>query len=130
MKIGAVAERSGVSSKTIRFWESVGLLPVPRRTAAGYRDYEQAILARLAFIRQAQGAGFSLSRIQRVLDIGDGGEPACEHVGQLIEARLRDVEARIVELRATRRHLQTLAKRSAAQDPAECSGYCSILASS
>ena len=128
MKIGEVASHSGVSDKTIRFWEETGLLPAPARTPARYRDYEPAIVERLTFIRQAQSAGFSLTQIRRVLDIGDTGEPPCEHVGELIAARLRDVDARIAELKATRHRLQTLAARAAAQDPAECNGYCSILA--
>ena len=128
MKIGEVAHRSGVSDKTIRFWEEAGLLPAPARTPALYRNYEPAIVERLTFIRQAQSAGFSLAQIRRVLEIGDTGEPPCEHVGHLIAARLQDVDTRIAELKATRRRLQVLATRAGAQDPTECNGYCSILA--
>ena len=54
MKIGEVAERSGVPAKTIRFWEDHRLLPAPARTPAGYREFDPAILERLAFIRHAQ----------------------------------------------------------------------------
>jgi DNA-binding transcriptional MerR regulator len=127
MRIGEVATHAGVPAKTIRFWEELDLLPQPARTPAAYRDYEPAIIDRLTFIRQAQAAGFTLSQIRGVLDIGDSGEPSCEHVAQLIDARLRDVEKRIAELKATGSHLRALAERAAAQDPATCSGYCSIL---
>ena len=127
MRIGEVATRAGVPAKTIRFWEDLDLLPQPARTPSAYRDYEPVIIDRLTFIRQAQAAGFTLSQIRGVLDIGDSGEPSCEHVAQLIDARLRDVEKRIAELEATRSHLRALAERAAAQDPATCSGYCSIL---
>jgi DNA-binding transcriptional MerR regulator len=127
MRIGEVATRAGVPAKTIRFWEGLHLLPQPARTLSAYRDYEPAIIDRLTFIRRAQAAGFSLGQIRGVLDIGDTGEPSCEHVSQLIDARLRDVEKRIAELKATRTHLRALAERAAAQDPAACSGYCSIL---
>ena len=127
MRIGEVATRAGVPAKTIRFWEDLDLLPQPARTPSAYRDYEPAIIDRLTFIRQAQAAGFTLSQIRGVLDIGDSGEPSCEHVAQLIDTRLRDVEKRIAELEATGSHLRALAERAAAQDPATCSGYCSIL---
>ena len=56
MKIGEVAGRSGVPAKTIRFWEDRHLLLAPARTASGYRDYDPAVLERLAFIRHAQAA--------------------------------------------------------------------------
>lgn len=128
MKIGEVAARAGVPSKTIRFWEEAGVLPQPSRTASGYRDYKPAIVERLGFIRHAQAAGFTLDQIGRVLAIGDSGERPCEHVTQLIDMRLRDVEDRLAELKATRARLRELARRAAEQDPAQCSGYCSILA--
>jgi DNA-binding transcriptional MerR regulator len=127
MKIGEVAIRSGVPTKTIRFWEDAGVLPQPTRTPADYRSYEPAIIDRLNFIRHSQAAGFTLDQIRRVLAIGDRGEPPCEHVTQLIGTRLQDVDDRIAELKATREHLRQLARRAAEQDPAECSGYCSIL---
>lgn len=127
LRIGELADRSGVPAKTIRFWEAERLLPAAERTATGYRTYEPPIVERLAFIRQAQAAGFRLDQIRRVLDVGDAGEPPCEHVAQLIEDRLREVEARLAELETARAHLRTLAARAAAQDPAACSGHCSIL---
>jgi MerR family copper efflux transcriptional regulator len=127
VRIGEVATRARVPAKTIRFWEELDLLPVPARTPSAYRDYEPPIIDRLTFIRQAQSAGFTLGQIRGVLDIGDRGEPSCEHVAQLIDARLRDVQTRIAELKATRTHLRALAERAAAQDPSACTGYCSIL---
>ena len=128
MTIGEVAARSGVPAKTIRFWEEQRLIPEPRRTPAGYRIYEPSTLDRLTFVRHAQGAGFTLQQIRQVLDIGDSGRPPCRHVGELIHDRLAAVDARITELEATRAHLGVLARRAAEQDPADCHGYCSILA--
>jgi len=101
MRIGEVATRAGVPAKTIRFWEELDLLPPPARTPSAYREYEPAIIDRLNFIRHAQAAGFTLVQIRGVLDVGDSGEPSCEHVAQLIDARSRDVEKRIGELQAT-----------------------------
>ena len=128
MRIGEIAGRAGVPAKTIRFWEDQGLLPAPARTAAGYRDYGPAILERLAFIRHAQAAGLTLEHIRQVLGIRDGGQPPCVHVTGLIARRLGEVEARLAELGRARDQLLLLAGRAAAQDPADCRGYCSILA--
>src|SRR5258707_8878403 len=128
MKIGEIAGQSGVPAKTIRFWEDQHLLPPPDRTRSGYRDYDPAILDRLGFIRQAQAAGLKLGHIRQVLDIRDGGEPPCVHVTGLISRRLGEVEARLAELARARDQLAELAGRAAAQDPADCRGYCSIIA--
>ena len=127
MKIGEVAGRSGVPAKTIRFWEDQRLLPAPARTPAGYRDYDPAIVERLAFIRHAQAAGLTLEHIRQVLDIHDGGQPPCTHVTGLIARRLAEAEARLAELARARDQLAALAARAAAQDPADCQGYCSII---
>jgi DNA-binding transcriptional MerR regulator len=128
MKIGEVAERSGVPAKTIRFWEDQRLLPAPARTAVGYREFDPAVLERLAFIRHAQAAGLTLEHIRQVLDIRDEGQPPCVHVAGLIARRLAEVEARLTELARARDQLAALAARAAAQDPADCRGYCSIIA--
>ena len=128
MRIGEAAGRAGVPAKTIRFWEDQRLLPPPARTAAGYRDYNPAIVERLAFIRYAQAAGLTLEHIRQILDIRDGGQLPCVHVTGLIAQRLGEVEARLAELVRTRDQLVVLAARAAAQDPADCRGYCSIIA--
>jgi DNA-binding transcriptional MerR regulator len=129
MRIGEVAGRAGVPTKTIRFWEDRRFLPLPARTPAGYRDYDPAVLGRIAFIRQAQAAGLTLDAIGQVLAIRDSGQPPCVHVNALIARRLAEVEARLAELERTRDQLAALADRAAAQDPADCQGYCSIIAS-
>ena len=128
MRIGEAAGEAGVTAKTVRFWEDQHLLPPPARTAAGYRDYGPAIVERLAFIRHAQAAGLTLDAIRQVLDIRDGGQPPRVHVTGLIAQRLGQVEARLAELTRTRDQLVILAARAAAQDPADCQGYCSIIA--
>lgn len=127
MRIGEVATRAEVSAKTIRFWEDEGLVPAPRRTASGYRDYEPETIERLEFIRHAQAGGLTLGQIRQVLEIGDSGDAPCEHVRRVVADRLAEVESRIAELDGTRRHLRALARRAAAQDPADCRGYCAII---
>lgn len=127
MRIGELAARSGVTAKTIRFWEAAGLLPDPDRTPSGYRTFDPDALDRLRFIRHAQTAGLTLAEIRQVLEISDAGHPACGHVTDLIHQHLTDIDHRIRELNETRTLLDRLAKRAAIQDPAACDGYCTIL---
>ena len=127
MRIGELAAISGVTAKTIRFWEAKGLLPDPARTRSGYRDYDADTLERLDFIRHAQTAGLTLAEIRQVLEISDTGQPPCGHVADLIHQHLTDVDERIRELEETRSLLNRLADRAADQDPADCDGYCAIL---
>ena len=127
MRIGELAVQSGVTAKTIRFWEAEGLLANPVRTPSGYRDYDLVALDRLSFIRHAQTAGLTLAEIRQILTISDTGEPPCGHVTDLIHQHLTHVDHRIRELNETRSLLDRLAKRAADQNPADCDGYCAIL---
>lgn len=130
MRIGELAETSGVPARTIRFWEARGLLPDPDRTPSGYRDYHPGIIEQLDFIRTAQTSGLTLRQIGQILDISDDGQPPCRHVTELIGQRLADIDAHIDDLETTRAHLRRLAARAATQDPSDCGGYCTIIAGS
>jgi DNA-binding transcriptional MerR regulator len=127
MRIGELARRTGTTAKTLRFYEAEGLLPEPVRTRSGYRDYQTDTLDRMAFVRDAQKAGFTLRQIGQILHIRDGGQPPCAHVGQLIEQRLAEVEQRLAELQQTRAHLRELAQRTSQLNPADCGGVCEII---
>jgi DNA-binding transcriptional MerR regulator len=127
MLIGELAYHTGTTAKTLRFYEDEGLLPAPGRTPSGYRDYPREAVDRVAFVRNAQSAGFTLRQIGQVLAIRDGGRPPCEHVGELIEDRLSDIGRRIAELELTRARLNELARRTRELDPADCGGYCDII---
>lgn len=127
MRIGELARHTGTTAKTLRFYEAEGLLPEPVRTRSGYRDYPTEAVDRVAFIRDAQQAGFALRQIGQILDIRDGGQPPCRHVGQLIDQRIAEVERRLIELQHTRTHLRELAARTRRLDPADCQGFCEII---
>jgi DNA-binding transcriptional MerR regulator len=129
MLIGELAADAGVPAKTIRFYEQAGLMPAPPRTPAGYRNYPRGALDRLAFIRHAQLAGFTLAEIRSVLAIRDSGDPPCRHVATLIGQHLAQVERRIAELTRTHDVLIDLQRRAAAINPADCAEpeICSIL---
>ncbi|MEV0112843.1 heavy metal-responsive transcriptional regulator [Streptomyces sp. NPDC050844] len=120
MRIGELATASGVTTKTIRFYEQAGLVPEPPRTSSGYRDYPGESLTRLAFIRDAQHAGLTLAEIRGILALRDSGQAPCDHVSELIDEHLEEIDRRISELRKTRTALRGLAERAADTDPASC----------
>ncbi|MET9829463.1 heavy metal-responsive transcriptional regulator [Streptomyces sp. NPDC006385] len=129
MRIGELAAACEVTAKTIRFYEQAGLLPQPARTAAGYRDYLPEAATRLTFIRDAQRAGLTLAEIRSVLALRDSGQAPCDHVGELIQRHLTDIEHRMAELRKTRMALRDLAERAAHTHPSTCTeaDICTII---
>ncbi len=130
MKIGEVAELGHVSTKTIRYYESIGLLDEPARTASGYRDYDAGAVERLRFIRDAQSTGLTLAEIASVLELKGAGERSCQHTTALLRRHLDEIDAQIERLRAARRTLAQLADRAAALDPATCTDphRCQVIA--
>ena len=75
MRIGELANRSGLATTALRYYEKAGLLPESARTVSGYRDYDGDTVPRLAFIRAAQAIGLSVAEIREVIGIRDGGTP-------------------------------------------------------
>lgn len=84
-------------------------------------------MGRVAFIKDAQAAGFTLSHIGEILAIRDQGEAPGGHVSTLVEQRLPDVEPRPAELRGVRARLRDIAARSIELDPDDCDGYCGLI---
>lgn len=120
MRIGAVADATGVPAPTIRFYERRGLLAQPRRGRNGYRDYDASTVNQLRFVRRAQAAGLTLVEIASILDLRRQGAVPCAHVQSLLSAKLLDVRARQHELAALERELEDLVVRSRDLDPADC----------
>lgn len=121
MRVGELAGLAGVSTKTLRYYEDLGLLAPPKRTASGYRDYSSDVLDRLRFIRSAQAVGLTLGEIREVIAFRDQGQTPCAQVLELIERRRNELDARIRELQHLRRDLDQLARRARTLDPADCS---------
>jgi MerR family transcriptional regulator, copper efflux regulator len=120
MKIGQLAERAGVSTKAIRYYENIGVLPRPERAPNGYRSYSPATAERLAFIRDAQTAGLSLVEIQVILDLRDGGEATCGHVIGSLEVQLEELDRQMDDLSRTKARLTEIITRARSLDPADC----------
>ncbi|MGH9041596.1 MAG: heavy metal-responsive transcriptional regulator [Acidimicrobiia bacterium] len=121
MRIGEVASQAGVSTKTIRYYEDIGVILAPRRSPSGYRDYDDSALDRLAFVRAAQAVGLTLGEIRSILALRDGGDgPPCGHVLELLRARSAEIEHRIAELRSLQGELTRLVDRARTLDPGAC----------
>lgn len=114
MQISELARQSGVAAKTIRYYESVGLLPAPARADNNYRHYDPAILDRLRFIASARSLGFSLAEIRDLLAARDMDEAPCERVLKALDTQLIALDRRIADLFALREdlcHLRTEGER-------------------
>jgi DNA-binding transcriptional MerR regulator len=103
VRIGEVAAASGVTPKAIRYYESIGLLPPPDRTPAGYRDYDAGDVDRVGFIRDAREVGLGLEQISQILSMSDRHESPCAYVRDAVAAVAADLDQRIAELQRTRR---------------------------
>jgi DNA-binding transcriptional MerR regulator len=120
MRIGELAAQAGVTTKTIRYYEQIGVLPAPTRTPSGYRDHGPDAVQRLGFIRAAQAIGFTLGEIRQIIGLRDRGDTPCTHVADLLASHTADLDRRIAELRHLRAELQQLAERAQHLDPREC----------
>jgi DNA-binding transcriptional MerR regulator len=105
LKIGEVSKRSGVGIEALRFYEKGGLLDRPWRTESGYRMYDETVLERLNFIKQAQALGFSLDEIKRVISDARTGQSPCDEVRDIVRRRLVELDIRIREMRRYRKEL-------------------------
>lgn len=121
MRIGELAAASGTTTKTLRFYEESGLLPPAPRTTGGYRDYDDATVDRLDFIRRGRAAGLTLAQVKQVLSIRDDGRVPCEHVTELLDEQLAALDTQIGELMALRDNVAQLRAGAGAADPAQCS---------
>lgn len=125
MKIGELARLGDVSAKTIRYYESIGLLPEPGRTPAGYRDYDPSYADRLTFIRTAQRLGITLDEVKEILAFRERGEAPCSYVRGVIDAQVESIDRRIAELEQLRRQLSEL--RAEADRLPEVAGTCRLI---
>lgn len=120
MKIGELGQACGVTTKTIRYYESIGLLDEPDRTSSGYRQYGDMDVERLRFIRDAQATGLTLAEIASVLELKGAGQRSCAHTTALIASHIATIDVQIEQLHAARSELARLASRATSLDPSSC----------
>lgn len=106
--IGALAQATDTNVETVRYYERIGLLPEPGRTAGNYRAYTGDHLARLSFIRRARDLGFTLDQIRALLGLADHKDNDCCAVDAMARDHLTDIDRKIADLKALRRELSDL----------------------
>ncbi|MDX6019533.1 Zn(2+)-responsive transcriptional regulator [Scandinavium sp. V105_16] len=125
-RIGELAKLAGVTPDTIRYYEKQQMMDNPARTEGGFRLYTDSDLQRLRFIRHGSQLGFTLEAIRELLSIRvDPESHTCQESKSIVQARLSEVEARILQLETMRKSLQRL--NDACCGTAHSSVYCSIL---
>ncbi len=129
LRIGELAQRVGVSAKTIRYYEELRLLPEPVRSPGGYRLYGVDDEERLRFISTARRTGFTLGQIKEVLALRDRGVAPCDYVREAVRRRLGEVDRQLAELNELKRELGELetVARSLPSRPRTRAGFCHIL---
>jgi Cu(I)-responsive transcriptional regulator len=120
MNIGQAARASGVSAKMIRYYEQIGLIPPADRTTAGYRDYAEADVHALRFVRRARDMGFPVSEIAALLALWRDRSRHSADVKRLTTGRITDLRRRIAEMEQMAAALQDLADRCCGDDRPEC----------
>ena len=104
--IGDVARRTGVKVSTIRYYESIGLLPRPERTASNRRTYGEQLLQRLSFIRHSRELGFEIPAIRELLGLADSPTASCADADSIARQRLHEIESKLERLQALRAEIQ------------------------
>src|SRR5690625_990034 len=120
MNIGEAAKASGVSAKMIRYYESIGLIPAPARTASGYRVYDEADIHTLRFIRRSRDLGFSIERISRLLALWQDRSRASADVKRLALPHVEELERKVRELQEMAATLKHLAQNCHGDDRPDC----------
>ena len=120
LTIGKLAKASGVKVPTIRYYEQIGILREPERSAGNQRLYGQSALGRLAFIRHARELGFPLEAIRDLLSLSDRPDQSCAAADVIAKEQLAAVEARISRLTALKAELERMITRCAQGTIADC----------
>jgi DNA-binding transcriptional MerR regulator len=105
LKIGEVAELSGIGIEALRFYERSGLIGTPARAVNGYRMYHPSVINRLEFIKKAQVLGFSLDEIRTIIKESKSGESPCEEVREIVRVRLKEMSEQMRRMRRYHREL-------------------------
>ncbi len=122
--IGDAARRTGVPVETIRYYEREGILQPPERGRNGYRLYNRAHLERLMFVKRCRALGFSLQETQSLLSLADSKTRTCRQISAIAKAKLRDVRAKIADLK----RMETVLEDYVEICPGDATADCPIVA--
>ncbi|MGH6894997.1 MAG: MerR family transcriptional regulator [Geminicoccaceae bacterium] len=118
--IGDLAQQTGCKVQTIRYYEEIGLMPEPARTAGNQRRYSHEHVDRLAFIRHSRELGFPLDAIRQLLSLADHPEQSCASADLIARAQLQNVELRIARLQALKAELERMIEQCAGNQVRDC----------
>ena len=111
LTIGRVAASAGCTVQTVRYYEQVGLLPIPPRSEGNQRLYAPATVDRLAFIRHARELGFSLDAVRDLLSLADDPDRPCAEADSIARAQLQQIERRLSQLQALKIELEHMVEQ-------------------
>jgi Cu(I)-responsive transcriptional regulator len=120
LAIGELGRLTDTKVETIRYYEHIGLLAAPARTAGNYRAYGPEHLNRLSFVRRSRDLGFSLDQVRALLDLSDDRERPCDAIDAIAKEHLAEVDRKITDLRALRRELSNMINQCRCGTVAEC----------
>lgn len=120
LTIGDLSRQTGCKVQTIRYYEQIGLLPIPDRSQGNQRLYDPAHADRLAFIRHARELGFHLDAIRELLSLADHPSQPCEAADAIARAQLQQVEHRVARLLSLKRELERMVEQCRGGKIADC----------
>lgn len=120
LSVGALAKATGTKAETIRWYEQIGLLLKPARTAGNYRSYGAADVSRLSFIRRSRDLGFTIEEIRALLSLADQRDRDCDEVDRIARTHLAAIEQKIADLTAMSGELRTVIGQCRGRRIAEC----------
>jgi MerR family mercuric resistance operon transcriptional regulator len=120
ISIGKLSEKTGCNIETIRYYERIGLLRKPARSAGGHRLYGAADLRRLTFVRRSRDLGFTIDTVRNLLDHMDGGDYACAEIRNIAEDHLAEVRRKLAELKRLERGLKDMIATCDGGEAADC----------
>lgn len=120
MTRGVLAKRTGCNPETVRYYEKIGLLPEPLRTAGGYRQYESGHERRLRFVLRGRELGFSIDELKTLLALVDRNAVSCGEVERLARGHLQSVHGKIADLKRMELSLGRTLRACSGEDVPEC----------
>lgn len=120
LSIGALSRNTDCNIETIRYYERIGMLPEPPRTAGGHRVYSEDHLKRLAFIRRSRELGFNLEDVRGLLCLVDSGHYTCAEIKRMTLAQLGSVQSKLADLQRLERVLKQMASQCPGGEGPDC----------
>lgn len=117
LQIGKVAKESSVGVETVRFYESKGLIALPKRNASGYRQYSESVVKQIQFIQHAKTLGFSLREVGELITLKGKRNARCNSIKETAIAKIADIQEKIDSLEKMKKALQPLVAQCKASDP-------------